>query len=285
MTRFPRHAYLGLTAAVGGFTLLALLPRPAAAQTAVMFHDRKYLNPGNPAFPDPNNIAHVLFDNTFSGGPGSLRQEYIGAEIINLVGTGVPIGPFDGYCVDLPGDLGTTQYDVSLQSMTTLSTGNPAAPGNALRGNAMAWLYNHSVVTSDTDSAALQLALWKVEYDWDGTSFATLAAVPSLSLAAGNLRLVDIPFAAPPANPGDPTIQDIITNQTAAYLLAWGGQTNSDAILLHYTVPPLPAPQTVRQDIMINFSAPEPGSLPLLAASLPALGGLAVVARRRRRTA
>jgi len=279
MTRFPKHTFVGLTAVTGGFALLALLQRPVAAQTVTMLHERKYQNISIPGAPDPNNVAKLLFDPTFSGGPGPEVEEYIGAQVINLIGPGVPFGPFDGYCVDLPGVLGSTPYDVSLQSMTTLAAGNPAAPGNALRGNAMAWLYNNSIVATNTDSAALQLAIWKVEYDWDGTSFASLAAVPTLDLGAGNLRLESLPFQP------DPLVLQTIKDQTAAYLLAWGGQTNADAILLHYTVPPPPGDPTIRQDIMINFSAPEPGSLPLLAAGLPVLGGLAMVARRRRRTA
>jgi len=281
MNRSYRGSLLTTLAAFGAGLISIAAALPVAAQTVTINHVRTYQTPPLSGTPDPNNLMIVGFDPTFQDGANIQGFfDYVGAQTITLTGPGAPAGSYQAYCVDLPGEVGTTSYSGTFAHASTLSTANPSVAGS-VRGGAIAWLLNNTTVSSDLDSAAMQLCIWEVEYDWDGHTFASLAADPSLDFFSGNFQ-----FGAM-QNGSIPTAVSILTT-AINFLKNWGGQTASDALLLKTTEVSSPgsgAPAVLRQALITNVpvpvTTPEPGTLPLLAAGAPILVGIAGRARRR----
>jgi len=282
MNRSYRSSLLPTLAAlgVGLGSLGAVLP--AAAQTVTINHVREYLNPSVPGAPDPNNVITLFFDpsyQAFAHG-GFQLTDYVGVQRVTHTGPNAPVGSFLAYCVDLPGIVGTTPYSGTFAHANGLSTGNPSVAGS-VRGAGIAWLLDNTTVSSDIDSAALQLAIWKAEYDWDGNTFSSLGTEPNLSFFSGNFQYDTMPFASIPTQ-----ISILVT--ASNFLKNWGGRTNADALLIKTTEVSSPSPgdpPVLRQALIANIPvpAPEPGALSLLAAGAPLLGGILVRTRRRRR--
>ena len=175
-------------------------------------------------------------------------------------------GPsFDTYCIDLyhnfhVGNGGST-WDAEVLPISSFKGDTGVPQGDALGGNAGAigYLYNKYAanVTTDIQGAALQIAIWKVDYD------------NSANLATGSFRF------APTSN--DPnSVQSQVYEQAKAYLAGFDGtQSSGNASFLRA----LSHPNGTRQDFVgpASIAVPEPASVALVLSGM----GVVLVARRR----
>lgn len=283
---------------------------PAQAQTVTVNYTRSYNTYRNRVF--------VLFDPTFQnevdsptnpfGGPDVVfLDDYAGAQTLTL--TGAANTTAQGYCLDILGVLGRAQsgpntgqsvpFSATVRSTNLVNTGNPNV-SNALHGGAAAWLFTNSSiganmqdggVTGSIDSAALQLAIWESLYDWNGQTFTTLTG-GNISLAynsGGNFQY----FATPVSGYGDPfsdpdglgandidsAVSSAILARANQYLLAWGGQTSTNASYLDtsdVTDSTQPPAGQRRQDLItvpLVTAAPEPGAGALCAVGFVGMVG------------
>lgn len=108
--------------------------------------------------------AHITYNGVNHSVWAGKMATYLGGTLGN------PLPPNDGvfsgyaFCVDLDHFIGLpTEYEVELLSISELTHGGRAA-----------WLYNNylPVASTNTTSAALQLAIWDVVYD-DGDGLST----------------------------------------------------------------------------------------------------------------
>jgi PEP-CTERM motif len=178
----------------------------------------------------------------------------------------------DTYCIDLydtvyVGNGGST-WSAEVLSMSQY-TGNSAFAITGGNGGAIAYLYSQfaSTVATSVQSAALQIAIWKVDYDDSG------------DLATGNFQFADS---------SDPnSIQHQVFVQTSAYLAGFDPTLSTgEATLFRATSHPddlyqdLVAPENVYASLVLNAAVPEPSSMAMMLSGLVVAG--LVVARRRR---
>lgn len=189
------------------------------------------------------------------------------------------------YCVDFANSLSGAapySYGVSLLSTAEYSLGlNKSFQFNSAsvnRGDALAYLYaNHVGNSGDAaKSAALQLALWKTAYDWDGGDASLL------SFTSGNFRISGDMNGAVKTN----------AESILASLNQWNGK-GVDGVAFYSTagvqgaqalIGPDGNPTAPGTGTPVPAQAiPEPGSMALLAAPLVGMIGARVARRRRRR--
>jgi hypothetical protein len=213
------------------------------------------------------------------GGVGhliSFQAQYLGMEgaaVDYLAGTftaSINGGPaFDAYCVDLyhvdiVGGGGQT-YDITPLPIAQL---NSTGAGN---GAGVGFLYQTlaSQVNTDIQAAALQVAIWKVEYDNGG------------SLLIGNFTVKDS--------------SDLNSNQHLLYAQAttylgqyneYNGTQPDQATWLKATIHPLSGPYSLNQDLVgpasvsiASLSTPEPSTM--AAAAFGASLAIGLAYRRR----
>jgi hypothetical protein len=220
------------------------------------------IEPFQRAFASPENRASILFF-------GNTLDEYAGAQDTLLtVGSG-PTERFDTYCIDILQNIVRAPYPVNIRS-TDEFTHRPGIP----EGGAAAWLYNQYVDTAffdNRESAALQLAIWEVIYDWDGVNYVG-GTNSSVGLLTGNFQYVGNPAVPGPGI--DPIVTADILGRANAMFAAWQGQTDT-AVWYEGTTSPKP------QDLIGRASRiPEPGTLTLAVFG----AGCWVLGRRRRRS-
>ncbi len=180
--------------------------------------------------------------------------------------------PFDTYCVDLYDTTyvgnGGSNWSAEIQPVVGASAGNPAGNPTGGNGGAIAYLYSQfaASVSTGIQGAALQIAIWKVEYDDSG------------NLATGNFRFAD----SADLN----SVQHLVYAQATAFLAGFDGtQTSDNATFLMATSHPnalyqdLVGPAIIPGVVLPNTAAvPEPASVVLM---LSGLGAVALTSRRR----
>lgn len=245
--RFCRGAALALFAAVPCIAHAQVTIRPTAV----------WVN-------NTDNQATVLFDPTFSQGATTINYlpVYLGAEDLLVTDPATPVTRYDGYCIGITQAVQRPTFQANLLSMSAFPGG---VPNGVPKGGAISWLYNNYApvaYNSNRDSAALQLAIWEVEYDWTG------GALGGINLTDGNFRYGSSVSGAVPT-------ADILARATGM-LTAWSGK-QSDAI---WVQPTNNAQPLVAGPAGSGQGVPEPGAL-----SLFALGGLVFAVRAKRRRA
>ena len=220
----------------------------------------------------------VDITNDAKGGVGQLADltwTFAGSTETGLAGTLTTTLPgglsVDTYCVDLfdttyVGNGGST-WSAEILPITSF-VGNPAGNPTGGNGGAIGYLYSQfaAAVTDRIEGAALQIAIWKVEYD-NSPNFGT-----------GNFQFADS------SDPNSDQHQVFV--QASAYLAGFDGtQSSGDATLFRATSHPnslyqdLVGPGSIPGFVVPNVSAvPEPSSIVLV---LSGLGGVALVRRRR----
>ncbi len=208
------------------------------------------------------------------GGVGRLETltwNFNGARETGMAGTlttRLPDGTSsDTYCVDLysttkVGNGGSTWSAEVLP--IGIFGGNPAGSPTGGNGGAIGYLYSRYAASVSTaiQGAALQLAIWKVEYD------------NSASLSTDSFRLAD--------SQETDSVQHQTFVQLTKYLDGFdGSKATGDATLFRATSHPNGLYQDLVGDARVvtsaNTAVPEPSSLVLLAAGI---GALAINRRR-----
>ncbi len=260
-------------AALASLSLSVFAASAARAQTTVD-PERKY------SYPD--NGAVINIGTTYSTPDESGQQYlYVGAQNTTVTsgGQGLPV-TFDAYCVDLASPIQRPSQSVNLGPMdSSFKLGKASVNPGADYGGAIGWLYSHySPLAADQSrasaqqSAALQMSIWAVEYNWNGSGLDGIDP----TLQTGNFNYVGSPIDIP-TNTYDPDITAAIRGDAYTMLTGWNGQTDDNAAsLLDSTVDGKQSLVGPKQNV------PEPGSLALLLGS-PALLGLAGMRRRVRR--
>ncbi|WP_435010335.1 PEP-CTERM sorting domain-containing protein [Tundrisphaera lichenicola] len=225
-----------------------------------------------PAFASAGPLWNIHTD--AKGGVGQLQTinfNFNGQNETGLAGTlstvQVPGGtPFDTYCIDLyhTFQLGTSgsNWEVEVLPISSYMGAVGVTPPNNPGGNpgAIGYLYDKYArsVSTGIEGAALQVAIWKVNYD-NSNSFST-----------GSFR-----FAA---NGNPNSIQSKVFAQATTYLAGFDGtRSNFNATYLRATS----HPNGGNQDLVGPGSlsaVPEPASVAMVACGL----GVVVLARRQK---
>ncbi len=180
---------------------------------------------------------------------------------------------FDTYCVDLydttyVGNGGST-WTASVLPIGSFG-GNTAHSPSGGNGGAIGYLYStyDAAATTRIQGAALQVAIWKLEYDNNN------------SLSTGNFRFADSSVLT--------SDQHLVYTQAMAYLAGYNGtQSSNNALLFAATAHPnglyqdLVGPSVAFPNIVTNASVPEPASMAMVGLGL-GVAGIAGLRKRRR---
>ncbi|MDX1932226.1 MAG: hypothetical protein SFU56_06450 [Capsulimonadales bacterium] len=146
--------------------IVLLITAAASASAQILTPLQKY--EGN-----VENQGTVLLDLDYGGaGTYDFLNVYIGSQDTTLTGYGGQPDPirFDTYCIDLLTAINHDPHPVELLPTDVFPLGRPGVN----HGGSIAWLYNRyagSAVADNRQAAALQIALWEAQYDWDGSAF------------------------------------------------------------------------------------------------------------------
>jgi hypothetical protein len=248
-------------------SVLALVAGRASAQLATMQVDSAFLS-------GAHYYGNIKFDPTLSNSPSDINGAYLSGFIVTPVApTAAALGlptSFLSYCIDMRDAIvvpGLNTFALDTTNNITVASPSVIARSNG-SGPAAAWLYNQiaPTIANGFDSAALQLAIWEVMADWDGT----VPGLAGLGFGTGNFQLTQVSDETFTVIPSAPLVA-----QAQAYLTVWSGQID-EALWLRGDPPKqdLIGPPTTTHIERI----PEPGTL-----SLFALAGLLCVRKGMRR--
>ena len=203
------------------------------------------------------------FDGT-GGGP----QKVLAGTLTESVNGGPS---FDGYCVDLYhvvqlGSNGTSSYVVTPLPIASLSGGNGAGVGYLYHEFASTIANESSGAARNIDGAALQVALWKVEYDNGG------------ALGSGHFAMAD--------SGNTNSVQHLVFARATQYLSTYDGSQSADATWYQAVSHPSSNGFSMNQNMIgpppsgPPVPTPEPGTIVMAALGA---AGLLIHARRRGR--
>ena len=259
-------------AALASLSVSVFVVGAARAQTTID-PERKY------SYPDNGAIINIGTTYSTPDDPGQ-QYVYVGAQNATVLTgrQGLPV-TFDAYCVDLSTPLQRPSQAVNVGPLnSSFNLGKASVNPGADYGGAIGWLYSHysplaadQTQASARQSAALQLSIWAVEYNWDGSG---LSGVDP-TLQTGNFTYLGSPSGIP-TDPYNADSTAAIRDDAYAMLTGWSGQVDDEGASL------LSNDQGKQSLVGPKRNVPEPGSLALLLGS-PAILGLASVRRRMRR--
>ena len=190
------------------------------------------------------NQAIITIGSSYDGTVTSsgMRDLYVGAEHTTLLtGGGGYLPPtFDAYCVQIGASILRPSQAVTVGPMdSSFNLGLAAVNPGVDYGGALGWIYKNyagSVVGQNEpaaeQTAALQLSLWEVEYNWTGTGLngisTTLDSTDALNNPL-NFYYNGNPTAISPAIVYDPIVTANIRADANTILTSWNGQTDDNA--------------------------------------------------------
>lgn len=203
----------------------------------------------------------------------STGDVYIGSFSTTFTPTGGTATPsFDAYCIDIfhefyaPASWTATQ--TTSASFNANGNSDPTNPGQANIGSSLAYLYDTyaSSATTGTLGAALQIALWTVEYDGVNGNPNTGSV---FSIASGQSTALDTAIA-----------------DAKTYIADMPSTTSSSSASIYLAVHPTSNP-SLYQDLIGPGGTSQPNAVPepssMVLAAVGALAGLGTIARKSRR--
>jgi hypothetical protein len=261
-------------------------PQFAGAQTtATVDLARKYTYADNQSIID----IGTTYDSTYHG----RHDVFTGALAATLTSGGGGQLPtsFDAYCVDLGGPLSSTETGTVGPLNSSFAFGKASVNPGANYGGALSWVYNNyaSLLTDYTQSsarqsAALQLSLWEIEYNWTGAGlggintnlYGTDETHTDPAALNYNFYYEGTPTQVSPTVVFDDAATAAIRADAHTILTTWNGQTDTATLINTRSdhSQSLVAPKSSSNPV------PEPSALALLAAGAgtPLIGMI----RRRR---
>jgi hypothetical protein len=200
-------------------------------------------------------------------GWGSQPQTFLAGTLTGSINGGTS---FNIYCVDLQdvvflnGNNGTSSFAVNALPIASLTGGNGAGVGFLYDQFATTIANEASGSTKNVDGAALQVAIWKVEYDNGG------------ALTSGHFQMADSNHLN--------SIQHEVFAQATIYLSAYNGSQSGGATWYEAVSHPVVDGVTTNQNMIgpatvsiQRIPTPEPSSI-----VMASIGTLAVLAYVRR---
>jgi hypothetical protein len=200
-------------------------------------------------------------------GWGNQPQSFLAGTLTGSINGGTS---FDTYCVDLndvvflSGKNGTSSFAVNALPITSLTGGNGAGVGFLYDQFATTIADEANGASKNIDGAALQVAIWKVEYDNGGP------------LSSGHFQMAD--------SSNRYSIQHEVFAQATSYLSAYNGSQAGDATWYEAVSHPVVSGVTTNQNMIgpatistQGIPTPEPSSI-----VMAGVGMIAVLAYARR---